>query len=718
MLLATKDEAGVHPNEEENDFMLDNAYEDNALEELNASMIMMTRIQPTDLKCDAEPTYDDEFINKVNASQIDHINGLLLKSDHEQRHHEKLETIIHTYADVQIDFDIIFDDPYVENNSGQAKHNTNALDQSLHDFESLRNNVQVEDENQRKMNIELKSKKELRQREIETYRERVMAAPVISISLAVSVESVGSVFPRVILIGSISVKVPIAPEADPSKSSLPPVSVAPMVSPFLCSDDSESDTEMPERHVSPTPHDDMLTRWRSKVASRSSSPTTSNLEIPTTPILPTSFSVDIPIGRLYRTHPGGPCRALTVRKSVRPLSSHRLALRYTSHHLDRFTSGSSLGHSSSDRLVLHWDSLFRPIVLEVFPLFPSIHDDILSCQLREILLQTSSALRTISDKRSFRDSISPEDSVEEDIDADILAVIEADAMAVEVAVVKDVMARVDASIDMEVDVGVDVKDEVEDEVESSDRGTMEVGVYMVARIDIPDGMLMPDAMKHLEQRELEARSLIAGGERASLLEQVASLEGRNTRLRGTVMMKSARSDRFRRRMNFMENELRQVRRFRYYDRMRFRRLETFAVRRLALATYEATRAANALEAESQSQNGSDGDNGNGGNGNGGDGNGENGNGGNGNGKNGNLNENNRGARPVAQECTYQDFIKCQPLNFKGTEGVVRLIRWFEKMETMFHISNCPEKYQVNYATCTLLNSALTWWNSHKRTVGT
>ncbi|GKE30344.1 hypothetical protein Tco_1445728, partial [Tanacetum coccineum] len=36
--------------------------------------------------------------------------------------------------------------------------------------------------------------------------------------------------------------------------------------------------------------------------------------------------------------------------------------------------------------------------------------------------------------------------------------------------------------------------------------------------------------------------------------------------------------------------------------------------------YEATRAANALEAESQSQNGSDGDNGNGGNRNGGDGN--------------------------------------------------------------------------------------------------
>ncbi|GKB46348.1 putative reverse transcriptase domain-containing protein [Tanacetum coccineum] len=128
----------------------------------------------------------------------------------------------------------------------------------------------------------------------------------------------------------------------------------------------------------------------------------------------------------------------------------------------------------------------------------------------------------------------------------------------------------------------------------------------------------------------------------------------------------------------------------------------------ALAAHEATRASNALEAENQSQNGSVDDNGNAGNGNGK----------NGNGKNGNLNENGRGDRPVARECTYQDFMKCQPLNFKGTEGVVGLIRWFEKMETMFHISNCLEKYQVKYATCTLLNSALTWWNSHKRTIGT
>ncbi|GJW20872.1 hypothetical protein Tco_0031494 [Tanacetum coccineum] len=71
MLLATKDEARVHLDEEENDFMLDNSYRDNTLEELNATVIMMTCIQPTNDKSDGEPTKCIEFISEVNASQID-----------------------------------------------------------------------------------------------------------------------------------------------------------------------------------------------------------------------------------------------------------------------------------------------------------------------------------------------------------------------------------------------------------------------------------------------------------------------------------------------------------------------------------------------------------------------------------------------------------------------------------------------------------------------
>ncbi|GKD30047.1 putative reverse transcriptase domain-containing protein, partial [Tanacetum coccineum] len=79
--------------------------------------------------------------------------------------------------------------------------------------------------------------------------------------------------------------------------------------------------------------------------------------------------------------------------------------------------------------------------------------------------------------------------------------------------------------------------------------------------------------------------------------------------------------------------------------------------------------------------------------------GMNGNGGNGNGRgNGNGNYNGNGGgngynfggfMPIARECTYQDFLKCQPLKFNGTEGVFGLTPWFKKMET---------------------------WNSHKRAI--
>ncbi|GJX89801.1 hypothetical protein Tco_0343127 [Tanacetum coccineum] len=160
-------------------------------------------------------------------------------------------------------------------------------------------------------------------------------------------------------------------------------------------------------------------------------------------------------------------------------------------------------------------------------------------------------------RKRFKDSYSSDDTVEEDIDADVLADIEADATAIKVAEDMDVEAGVDVSIGMEVDVRVDIEDKDEGEAKPSDRGTVEVGVDVVAWIDIPDGMLILDAEERLDQvekvvqdiyghvieiplqrlediesgqRELEARSLIPGGERASLLDRIAALERRNTRL--------------------------------------------------------------------------------------------------------------------------------------------------------------------------------------------
>ncbi|GKA37225.1 hypothetical protein Tco_0723790 [Tanacetum coccineum] len=76
----------------------------------------------------------------------------------------------------------------------------------------------------------------------------------------------------------------------------------------------------------------------------------------------------------------------------------------------------------------------------------------------------------------------------------------------------------------------------------------------------------------------------------------------------------------------------------------------------------------------------------------------------------------RGNVCTPRECTYKDFLNYKPLSFKGTEGVVVLSQWFEKMESVFHISNCAMENQFKFATFTFLRNALTWWNSHMKTV--
>ncbi|GJT69671.1 putative reverse transcriptase domain-containing protein [Tanacetum coccineum] len=82
---------------------------------------------------------------------------------------------------------------------------------------------------------------------------------------------------------------------------------------------------------------------------------------------------------------------------------------------------------------------------------------------------------------------------------------------------------------------------------------------------------------------------------------------------------------------------------------------------------------------------------------------------------------------TVRECTYQDFMKMSTRIFSlvAEEGLgwisgscvgVLLDPWFERMETYSRISNCTVENQVKFATCTLLGTALTWWNSHARTV--
>ncbi|GJX13488.1 hypothetical protein Tco_0205246 [Tanacetum coccineum] len=66
---------------------------------------------------------------------------------------------------------------------------------------------------------------------------------------------------------------------------------------------------------------------------------------------------------------------------------------------------------------------------------------------------------------------------------------------------------------------------------------------------------------------------------------------------------------------------------------------------------------------------------------------------------------------------YKGFMNCQPSYFNGTEGAVGLIRWFERTESVFSRSKCAEEDRVTFATGTLTDDALSWWNAYAQPIG-
>ncbi|GJZ33779.1 hypothetical protein Tco_0579215 [Tanacetum coccineum] len=64
--------------------------------------------------------------------------------------------------------------------------------------------------------------------------------------------------------------------------------------------------------------------------------------------------------------------------------------------------------------------------------------------------------------------------------------------------------------------------------------------------------------------------------------------------------------------------------------------------------------------------------------------------------------------PEIHGCSYKTFMNGKPYSFKGTEGVVGLKRWFEKMGHVFEICKCAKDDKVKFAMCTFEGRALTW----------
>ncbi|GJR23697.1 hypothetical protein Tco_0972224 [Tanacetum coccineum] len=73
--------------------------------------------------------------------------------------------------------------------------------------------------------------------------------------------------------------------------------------------------------------------------------------------------------------------------------------------------------------------------------------------------------------------------------------------------------------------------------------------------------------------------------------------------------------------------------------------------------------------------------------------------------------------PAVKTGNYKEFISCQPFYFNGTEGAVGLIRWFERTESVFTRSRCAKENKVTFATGTLTDDALSWWNAYAQPMG-
>ncbi|XP_023735046.1 uncharacterized protein LOC111882908 [Lactuca sativa] len=70
-----------------------------------------------------------------------------------------------------------------------------------------------------------------------------------------------------------------------------------------------------------------------------------------------------------------------------------------------------------------------------------------------------------------------------------------------------------------------------------------------------------------------------------------------------------------------------------------------------------------------------------------------------------------------KECSYKEFWNCKPKDFDGTKGVLTMMQWFEKTESIFEICECLERSIVKLAAFTFTERALTWWVSHVKSLG-
>ncbi|GJY48215.1 putative reverse transcriptase domain-containing protein [Tanacetum coccineum] len=526
------------------------------------------------------------------------------------------------------------------------------------------------------------------------------------------------------------------PSEDPSSDHIPPL---PATSPFLSSTDDSSDSDIPDTPPSPTHGtpftETTLSTQRSPVASgalrRRVMVLAPGQPIPYGPIAVTATILnrrDSSPSSSSKTSSDSSADTLSDSTSSRSSSDHSLPTPSSgmrpSHHLcslvpsihhssaaifDRPSHNSSSASPSPKRSRSPAASI--PLSSPTLRALSYVHADLLPLPKR-IRSSESATYVEVSSAKGFESFRSRGINLEEDVQ--LLVVVEA---------IESRHGNRAGPIEVRVD-RVTHPVVADDIPKPAQEGAVEVthelgrmGKSLRVWQDWPLSLYSIFAMKVLMviesvQRDQGHRIVVTRQQSADMLERIRELEQDNMRLRDMMDVASQRVSRSQRRELRVQREMRQVWHFRFYNRRRIARLEA-CQEASGLQTMPNTRSgasrtregikeqvdhqmAGALGARNAARNLEplmrDGG--------------------------GQERKNGYKLWTIVPSRVHKSrLLKCQPLSFNRTNGVVRLTHWFVKMETVLHISNCLEKYQVKYATCTLLNSALTWWNSHKRTIG-
>ncbi|GJW12279.1 hypothetical protein Tco_1578106 [Tanacetum coccineum] len=395
-------------------------------------------------------------------------------------------------------------------------------------------------------------------------------------------------------------------DSDPLEDSLPPVPNLPLVSPFLCSNDSEADGESKPAEQRPVSlsYDTLAPSSEFPLA-----PIVAPPEIRRRPAILVRPGEAIPFGQLYHTHLNGPRKLFTARKRVRPIPDHILARRCVSHHSsDRHSSPNSSSSSSpsdhslsrhtppdttdvdssTPHIFVHRSLARTPRRSEAFrrwrsaplstPYPPTTSESSLGSS-SERLLDSSSPSSRLSLKRCRSPTTLVPSHTHVSSGVEHMEVDTADAEAVaDVGISKVVIAHPEDGVGMGFEItSSDVREDDEEfEAEASAADTREIVVDPLAIGDSSESSRggIPD----LEDTIYDIVHYMS--ERASLVERIRSLRLENLKVRSMLSIKRDQIDSIRWHMAFSQEEFCQVRRDRDDTRRRLRRLESYVERHL------------------------------------------------------------------------------------------------------------------------------------------